>query len=276
MIAVLWIHIGSAVSSADTWFLIHSRSIASLAVPLFFLISGYLMAASSDLKKRTIYLIKVYLMMAITTTIFTQLFIEHKSLLDNVKAIMLIGSDNVGYLWFIKSLIAYRLIMLVLQKFNKESTQVTMAVVLLWSAMVFKPFIREALYTPLTFCSIGFLVNKLQVEKLVRVSDWFLLIPVLYFSVFTVGYSTYSNQVMILSVIVFLTALNSSLTTNPLDFYTRNNLKILYLHFFVIEIFNEFSLFVDNYFILNFLILLGVCSAIIYVYEKCIIYIKSR
>ncbi len=106
---VMWLHVGTFLYKLDTVALVYTRGIASLCVPVFFIISGYFMGKSKNLSKSTIKLIKLFLLMVVITAIFDYAFgIVYKY--DLLHRLFLPKSGSVGYLWFIRDVIYMRVI----------------------------------------------------------------------------------------------------------------------------------------------------------------------
>lgn len=271
-IGVLWIHVGTFVSPTDTAFLNYTRELASLIVPIFFIISGYFLANSKNVLPGTIKLLKTYFIMAICTIVFYQLFIGTYSVLEMIKRVFDFSFGGVGYLWFIKMLIYYRLIIVVNHGLiKKKELQIIIPILCIIFSILNFYTLGPNLYVSLLFCSTGYLLQRLNVVYNVRFNSWLGLIFVcLIYLIFGSEYNTHAVYTFIAALITFLTAFQGSIKSNPLEFYSRNSLNLLFVHYFVLNTFLLLDVFVKEWYVFNYIILLATSSLILYGYETIV------
>lgn len=270
---VMLIHVLNHPINAESQIAPIIYTYCSLAVPVFFVISGYFMEKSHNLKKGTIKLIKSYLIYsAILIIVLISIYgIQYWSLF--LKKTLFISYNSMGFLWFIKFLIFYRIIYTAYFKlFGKDriiSFYVISIVLALIPVIYFNGNLQTSgfLKTTLFFTTIGHLFSRYEAKLTSRkISKWALLLVPFYFTIFIEP--GYHKEIIVLAIptfIILLVGINSNINSNGLEFYSRNSIRFLFMQYLV-------SLILASYITTNiavsYLVFLAATSVIVLLWEQ--------
>ncbi len=235
---VIYLHVTTFLIQNISFIELYLRSIATLSVPIFFIISGYFMYERDNLLKSTLKLIKMYLIFCTITIIFNYLTSVNHVYINDMFGFF---TGSIGYLWFIRNLIYIQLIYISL---NKDFNFFIVTCLLLFLSMfiLFKlEFINlniEALSTFL-YIPFGIIINKynkrikeININIFVSIS---LILILMYFR----NIEYYINYVDINTIISILLISNILLSNkfnfNTLNYFSFNSIYILFTQYFVIN-----------------------------------------
>ncbi len=281
-ILILVIHIGTFTKHAETEFYMYTRSLLSICVPVFFLISGYFYYYSKNKMLRVKRLLILYLKYSVVLFFFDYLVLGI-GIGQLFKDIFTLGGSSIGYLWFVKVLIYYMLTVAFLEKIFKTKTvcnSLTALFAVYSFQMIAVIFGGDLLFTGNThvgFCYInaGYLVANYEIDRRVKIPNLMLLVVPIIFIFLDYGYNTLLPRTFIAAMIIFINGLDSKINNNPLKFITRNSLNYLFVHYFIINIFINREIFYDNKFIINVIILFVVATNVVLVMDIVKLYLKK-
>ncbi len=283
-ILILVIHIGTFTEHAETEFYMYTRSLLSLCVPVFFLISGYFYYYSKNKMLRLKSLLILYLKYSVVLFFFDYLVLGI-GVEQLLKDVFTLGGSSIGYLWFVKVLIYYMLTIAILEKILKNETicNVLTVVFMVYAfQMILVIFGRDLLLTGNThvgFCYInaGYLVAHYKINRRLKIPNLMLLVIPIIFIFLDYGYNRMLPRTFFAAMIILINGLDSKINSNPLKFITRNSLNYLFVHYFIIQIFIIREIFYDNKFIINLIILFVVTTSVVLVMDIVKSYlIKNR
>lgn len=236
---VIWLHIGTYLVRGDSIFWLYTRSVASLAVPLFFIISGYYLELSSNSRKRTIELAKLYLILCVVTLGFEYVLgIQNQASL--VARIFSFRFGSVGNLWFIKSLLIYRIgYEFVARNIYLKSIGLSFAMII---SLLNLAAIPRSPNSSLLYISLGIVIAMACKAKAPKLSPLLLLLVPFLLAIKSEPIAYVSVPMIISTLILFMVALSNNLKDSYLTYFNQHSLGLLVTQYFVIEIIRHYNL----------------------------------
>lgn len=265
---VIWLHVGTFIIYEFTPSSFLMRSLASLCVPLFFIISGYYMGKSKNLSKGTIKLLKTYGLMVVVILVFNKFLgiYDSRPILKNT---FILNTSSIGYLWFIRDLIWYRLFYQAASVNNKTKL---MFVGIMYGLGLFSlPGLMQESRAGLLYVSLGLILEMSFTNSKISIpSAVVLLVPITtLFKVNSVNYLDFPT--MASTLILFMWALGTASEKNYLEFFSSHTIEMLFVHYFIVQLIIKYNLFNNFSFIAVFIIIVALSSLLIFCYD----YLKS-
>lgn len=232
IIGIMYIHtISFLVDYNDLSYIVrYLFSMASLCVPLLFMISGYLFNRSKNQKRNTKKLVYTYLKFVIVV-ILINLFILHVKF--DIYKIFLFNQSSIGYLWFIKVLIYFQLIILSF-KYCKSG----LVFILLLFIVSTVPGTRIELYFYGVNYFTGYYISKSKHNIFSYIPKYFWVFSLTMPFMLQLQYYTYSVRVYLMTIIVFtcLLKIKSNHPIKFLEYFSKNGLTYLTFQYLSVEL----------------------------------------
>ncbi len=204
-------------------------SIASLCVPILFMISGYLYHSSRSYEKSIRRTAIEYIKLS-AIVIFVNKFILNVHF--DIYKFLLFNQSSIGYLWFLKVLL-YLQVVIYVYKYKKGY--------LLTLILLFVVSNNQGSFSEMIFYVVVYLTGYLIAEGRMSFLDYLPKITVLLIFViplmFLNQYYTYEPRLYLVAVIFFnwLLRVKSNIRIKFLEFFSKNGLIYLTMQYFVIE-----------------------------------------
>lgn len=214
----------------------------AIIVPLFYVVSGYLMNKSRNNVRNTNHLIKLYLIYSVIIMIFNSWFGIGTTFVQNLQSIFLY-TQGLGYLWFVKNLIIYRMIYILATETNFKHMKTHELAYVAYIIFVFGFY----LFTPIghitgQYAYIYFVMGiSFANQRFVKLSPYLLLL------VFTVPYvngykyNIDSATTCFVTAVIFLSMLNVKVKRRYRIYFERtvgalgrHTIEYLFIQYFVI------------------------------------------
>lgn len=266
IIGVVFIHCGSYVVGRDNFTTLYSYlfSLSSLIVPAFFIISGYFFRKSSNREKSTLNLMKTYLMYSFGIVIFEIVFLGIVYDFSTIDLLLL--GNNVGFFWFVNSLLYYMILFLCVEKVRKKLDGITILLILLlllnFLNLLQLQHINDKDVLSIMYFASGYLLYG-TLEK--KTSCWFGFIILLYPFFVNLNYVEVGIITLIFAFALVNLFFQFEFGNNIFSRWSNSTLKILAVHYYIVIRFRDMdfgSLVNYNYFII-FLIVISITLFIV-------------
>ncbi len=262
---VLYIHTISFLYDYNNlnFFQQYIYSMASLCVPLLFMLSGYLYFFSTKRSKRTIILTKQYLIFAVITFVINLLVIgSHPHFIY----IFTFDPSSIGYLWFIKILIYLQLIVIGLT----NEKRILIIVIVMFLASATNGVDTEIIYYSICYFS-AFIIARYK-DQICRYTPRFAILIVLLLPVLlNTLYFSYRFVIIVFTAIAFISVLKikSNYEIKFLRIYSNYSLEFLFFQYFVIEFISSLNLSFTSVYV-PFIFFTTTTTIVVYIYSKLI------
>lgn len=241
VLSVMWLHIGTFIVPNDTLIWNYTRGLASLSVPIFFIIAGYYLERSNRAMAGTIKLLKLYLVVCAVTIVFDFILgnTHSASLFDRLVAFKDAGY-SIGYLWFLKNLIIYRVGYSVCAKHDFAKKAAIILVFLLPFIQLVVPFglFNETLF----YMTLGVVVSMITRSAPLKVHPAVILSVPIIMAFKTLPVNYLDLPTFISTMILFVAAIANNIKSNRLDFFSEHSIGFLVSQYFVINIIKHYQL----------------------------------
>lgn len=265
-IMIIYIHVGTFLIGKDNFNMINKLlySFGGIAVPLFFIISGYFDQKTKNLARNIYKLIKTYFIYTTIILIFNVIFLNENLNVFTLINTYFVYSKSVGYLWFIKNLIIYKFIIYLFKENNKQYKKYIIIYMFINLVLYFNEPLNNRDFQFL-FYLVGYWISFKQFKISKYYSLFIFLIPVIN----NYKYTIFNIPMFLILSIFFVSISSLNITKNPIKILSRNTLQILFVHYFYVEILQKFieEKIINLNYLSYFLILTTLTIITVYIME---------
>lgn len=259
---IVFTHVGTFIVGYDnmTQFEKYLYSFTSLAVPLFFIISGYMFASSNNQFKQIYRMIKIYLCATFISMLLNTVFCGSNYNLENMNFFLLGSYTN--YLWFINSLIYFMMILYCISNIikNKFNMAVLLFILIIIINVLLLDIRDTSFFRTIIYFIVGYLIFVCNIKF--QINHFELVFILLYPLIINLQYVKLNLITLVIAMVIFMYVKNIKVPKIKFQFYSIFGIITLVVQYYIIYfVSTKFSN--DNY-LISFIIIMFIVFIISY------------